>query len=142
MTVVHPEFIITLFIMVAIFSLFLLRRMPDVQGTIDLINVLNTKGGNILVLTVITLISFFAGLHFLYQMLDKIHDGKLSGNDALIGMGFQWISGGVTVGALSALFKTMSPEDMSTATKPSTSTTERTSTTTEKVTPPTESNNG
>lgn len=125
----HPEYALALVMALLLALLILTKRFPDVQGCIDLINALSTNGGNILVLSLFTGITFIAGLHYLYWS-----DGKTGPE---FGQGFQWISGGVCGLFAGGLLKTLTSMPMTTATKPGSTITEKTQTTTEKITPPT-----
>lgn len=87
------------------------HALPAVSSVQELANVVNTKGGNILVLVALTMLFFFTGVGMVYWMLDRIQEGKLSVDNAVLMMGLSWVTGTAFGGAFSAMLKVMSGEN-------------------------------
>lgn len=102
--------------------------LPSVISIQELANTVNTKGGNILVLLTLTLIFFFTGMGLIYWSLNRMNEGKLSADNAVLMMALSWILGTAFGGAFSSMLKVMSGENP--VPPANTSTTTATSTTT------------
>lgn len=97
---------------VLVYALLAYRRvLPSIGAVQDLANVVNTKGGNILVLFVLTLIFFFTGIGLIYWSLNRMLEGKLSADNAVLMMGLSWILGTAFGGSFSSMLKVMSGDD-------------------------------
>lgn len=116
-------------IVVIAVMLLLFKLKPPIPsiGTIQIaIELLNTKGGIIAVLGMMSLIFFFVGVHFIYWSANMILDGKISTDNAIVISGFNWITGIAFGGVFGAMIKTMTgespaaPASMSTTTTTST----------------------
>lgn len=87
----------------------LANRLPTVQGVKHLISTLNDRGGNILVLFVMSMIFFYEGLRLIYYAVSMIKGGQIDSTNAIILQGLQWITGAAFGGAFGAMLKTMNP---------------------------------
>lgn len=87
------------------------HTLPSIGAVQELANVVNTKGGNILVLLFLTLIFFFTGIGIIYWALNRMLEGKLSADNAVLMMGLSWILGTAFGGSFSSMLKVMSGED-------------------------------
>jgi hypothetical protein len=87
------------------------KAWPSAEVTRDLVALLNTKGGIILLLWITSLIFFAVGMKMVYWGVNRMLEGKLSTDNALILSAFNWITGSAFGGAFGALLKTMVGED-------------------------------
>jgi len=92
-------------------------KLPPIASVAKLADVLNTKGGNILLLWMTSMIFFAATMRFTYWVLGKVENGKLDVSNAFALAGFTFISGNAFGGAFSSMLKTMTGESMATANK-------------------------
>jgi hypothetical protein len=98
-------------IMLIYFVLAYTKKLPSVESIQSLATVVNTKGGNILALAAFTLVFFFTGLGLIYWALNRIAEGKLTADNAVLMMGLSWILGSAFGGSFSAMLKVMSGEN-------------------------------
>ena len=82
----------------------------SVQAVQELANVVNTKGGNILVLMGLTLIFFFTGIGLIFWSLNRMLEDKLTADNAVLMMGLSWVLGTAFGGSFSSMLKVMSGE--------------------------------
>jgi uncharacterized membrane protein len=88
------------------------KAWPSAQVTHDLVELMNTKGGIIILLWITSMIFFFVGMKMVYWGVNRMLEGKLSTDNALILSAFNWITGSAFGGAFGALLKTMVGEDV------------------------------
>lgn len=93
--------------MVAFFAMAWTNRLPSLETIVKLLEALNTKGGNLM------LLSFFTGLFaiisirtFLY-IIDLSVNGKMPQDNTFALQAIAWVTGGLTTGFMGALLKTM-----------------------------------
>ncbi len=98
------------------------KLLPSIEALRSTAEVLNTKGGNILLLTGMSMIFFFIGMRFIYWSVDMIIDGKLTADNAMALTGVSWVTGTVFGGAFGALLKTMTGDSPTTTPTHSTET--------------------
>jgi uncharacterized membrane protein len=84
---------------------------PSKEAMHDTIEMLNTKGGIILLLWVTSLVFFFVGIRMVYWGVNMMIENKLSSDNALILSAFNWITGAAFGGAFGAMIKTMTGEE-------------------------------
>ena len=107
-----PTYFWAVAIIVGFYALFLyLGKLPSIDSIQALANVVNTKGGNILALGMFSLVFFFTGLGLIYWSLNRMMEGKLTVDNAVLMMGLSWISGTAFGGAFSSMLKVMSGEN-------------------------------
>lgn len=108
-------------------------KLPAVSSIQDLSNVINSKGGNILWLGGFTLIFFSAGMGLLYWSMNRVIEGKLTPDNAVLMMGISWITGSAFGGSFSSMLKVMSGENPTP--RPGTTVTEKTAVVTSTTEP-------
>lgn len=131
---VHLEIIVTLLILiggVGIFSHF--KLWPSVATVRDVAELMNAKGGIILMLGGMSMVFFFTGMRWLYWSTMLIVEKKLGADNALVLNGFNWVSGAAFMGAFGAMLSAMKGEPPQPPIQTSSSTTTKTET---AVTPP------
>jgi hypothetical protein len=107
----HLEIFLTLglfFVTIGIFSYF--KLWPSVGSVRDLAELLNTKGGVILMLGAMSMAFFFTGMRWLYWSTMLIVHKELAADNALVLNGFNWISGAAFMGAFGAMLNAMKGE--------------------------------
>jgi hypothetical protein len=87
------------------------KAWPDAQVIHDAIEMLNSKGGIILLLWLTSMMFFGAGIEMVYWGVNKMIEGKLTTDNALILSSFNFITGSAFGGAFGALLKTMTGEE-------------------------------
>lgn len=87
------------------------KVLPSVQAVQDLATLVNTKGGNILVLLFLTMVFFFTGVGLIYWALNRMQEGKLAADNAVLMMGLSWVLGTAFGGSFSSMLKVMSGEN-------------------------------
>lgn len=85
-------------------------KLPSTDSIQSIATTVNSKGGNILVLAGLSLIFFFTGMRFLYFLIAKIIDGKLTPDNAVAVTGINWVTGAAFGMAFSSLLKAMTGE--------------------------------
>lgn len=101
---------VTLVVLIMVFCLLWTNRMPSIQGVIDCANVLNSKGGNLLLLALMSGWFFYESLRFAYHLINLMIDGKLTTDNAIALSMFSFVTGTAFGGAFGALLKGMSGE--------------------------------
>lgn len=87
-------------------------KLPSVTSISALATVMNTRGGNILLLSSLSIAFFVSGIRLIYWSTMLTMQGKIDMKEAvLILPGFGWITGTAFGGAFGALLKTMTGED-------------------------------
>lgn len=129
----HVEIVVTVVVLIVATGLFShFRLWPAVSSVRDLAELLNTKGGIILLLGAFSMAFFFAGMRWLYWSTMLIVNHQLDPASGIVMNGFNWISGAAFMGAFGAMLSAMKGEPV----PPPTTTVESTTTTTEvKKTP-------
>jgi hypothetical protein len=107
-----PEMLLIAFGCLGLFVLLYTKRMPSVEHMKEFATILNSKGGNIFVLMVMSLWFFILGMRFFYYSLGLIVQGKLTPDNAVLLMGVTFITGSAFGGFSGALLKTMTGEAM------------------------------
>jgi hypothetical protein len=129
----HIEVFATLVILIGSVALFSRYKLwPAVTSIRDVAELLNTKGGIILLLGAFSMAFFFAGMRWLYWSTMLIVNHQLDPASGIVMNGFNWISGAAFMGAFGAMLSAMKGEPV----PPPVTTVESTTTTTEtKKTP-------
>jgi hypothetical protein len=91
----------------AVVVLALANKLPTVQGFSEFVHILNTPGGLILVLGVMTMVFFEAAIRMFYHCIYLVTQGKLDEKSAVLMMGIQFVTGAAFGGAAGVLYKTM-----------------------------------
>lgn len=87
------------------------KLLPSVDALQEFASMLNSKGGNILVLAGLSLLFFETAVHMTYWCLDRMNEGKLTVDNAVMMMGLTFITGSCFGGAFSSMLKVMSGEN-------------------------------
>jgi len=87
------------------------KAWPSAAVLHDLVDLMNTKGGIILLLWMTSMIFFGVGMKMVYWGVNRMLEGKLSTDNALILSAFNWITGSAFGGAFGAMIKTMTGDD-------------------------------
>lgn len=84
-------------------------KLPTTPQLQDIMTILNSRGGNILVLSMLTVYFFWRAEHMYYVVLAQIQSNTITADNgiALNGLSFDT---GVASAAFGALLKTMSPD--------------------------------
>ena len=91
-----------------LYALFLyLGKLPPMESIQRLATMLDTKGGNIIVLVALALYFFHSANVFYYSVLDKIHDGTIASDNGIALNGLTFATGAFS-GIIGALLKVMS----------------------------------
>ncbi len=107
----HVEIIVTVVVLIVAAGLFShFRLWPAVTSVRDLAELLNTKGGVILLLGAFSIAFFFAGMRWLYWTTMLIVNKQITPDNAVISMGFNWISGAAFGAAFGAMLNSMKGE--------------------------------
>jgi hypothetical protein len=101
------DVLLVILFFVAIVALALAKKLPTVQGFSDFVHVLNTPGGLILVLGIMTMVFFEAAIRMFYHCIYLVTQGKLDEKSAVLMMGIQFVTGAAFGGAAGVLYKTM-----------------------------------
>ena len=86
-------------------------KLPHLQSIIDLITAANSRGGNILILSVASIYFFSHSIRLFYLLMDYSKDGKIGQDNAFALMGLQFATSTAFGGAFGALLKTMTGEN-------------------------------
>jgi hypothetical protein len=87
-------------------------KLPSAESIQSLATVMATKGGNILILTGMGFVFFFAGLRLIYYCLSLSIDGKVSTDNAVMMLAITFVTGTAFGGTQGALLKTMTGENV------------------------------
>ena len=88
------------------------QKLPSTESIQNLATVLATKGGNIMILTGMGFVFFFAGLRLIYYCLSLSIDGKVSTDNAVMMLAITFVTGTAYGGTQGALLKTMTGENV------------------------------
>jgi hypothetical protein len=103
--------IYSLILIGVVLALIYTGKFPTVASIRDFVEIVNTRGGNILLLAFFTWIFFRAAMLFIYHVMalaDSPGD-TVPKSDAIITAGLGFVTGGAFQGAFSSLLKTMNP---------------------------------
>lgn len=88
-------------------SLKLAEKMPSTQGWHDALASLNSRGGNILILSLFSVYFFHHAMTLFYHLLDMVQNNQLKPDNAFALMALQFASATAFGGFSGALLKTM-----------------------------------
>jgi hypothetical protein len=95
---------------------FLKHRLPELHSLRTIVGMLNDRGGNILVLVLLSTWFFSTAVQMFYWALNKMSAKTLLPENAILLMGFQFVCGVAFGGAFGALLKSMTGSDSSSRT--------------------------
>jgi fumarate reductase subunit D len=110
-TIMNPYHYIAIAVVVILYCLFLyLGKLPSMESVQRLATLLDTKGGNIIVLTSLALYFFHDATVMYYVVIDKIKDGTITADNGIALNGLMFATGAFS-GVSGALLKVMSGAD-------------------------------
>jgi hypothetical protein len=86
------------------------NMIPSLASLHDMVDMLNTKGGNIALLAIMALVFFKATMHLAYVILDQIEAKTLREDNAIALMALQFCTTGAFGGAMGAMLTMMTGE--------------------------------
>lgn len=86
------------------------KRLPSVDSLTDFMAALNTKGGNIFVLFVLSGYFFLTSARMFYYLIHMVIDGKLTADNSYALMGLQFLTTSAFGGAFGAMLTMMTGE--------------------------------
>lgn len=102
---------------IAIYSLILLLgvmqwfcKLPSVKSFQDVTATVNSRGGNIIWLGFFSILFFIVSVWLFFWVMNKISEGKLTTDNAVMMMCLTWLTGGAFGSAFGAMLKTMTGE--------------------------------
>jgi hypothetical protein len=87
-------------------------KLPSMKAIGDLAAILNSRGGNILVLGSMAVFFFMVAVRFTYYVMSLAVNGKIDMGDTLAMAAFTWITGSAFGGAFTSMVKAMTGEDV------------------------------
>lgn len=97
------------FIGVAAFLVFWwFGKLPTIETFTKLVDTLNTRGGNILILLVLSAFGMFASVRMLYYLVQLSVDGRLQQDNSFALLSISFLTNTITGAFIGALLKTMS----------------------------------
>jgi len=98
--------------------LVLTRRSPSISSFREFVNLLNSRGGNILILMAATFYAFRAAMRLFYHVIGMISEGKLDEKSAVMMMALAFVTGTVFGQFSGALLKTMTGHESDSSAPP------------------------
>jgi hypothetical protein len=105
-TVGWPEYTVLAVCVVSYVALAFNNRLPSMQAFKDFADVINSAGGNILLLSIFTAWSIKIAMQFFYHLLG-LPDDRLSKADAIVTAGIAFVTGTLVGTFAGALIKTL-----------------------------------
>ena len=92
----------------AVFSFLAYKdKLPSIESITRFVDLLNSKGGNIIVLIFFSLVGAYATVRMFYYLTQLSVDGKLQQDNAYALMGLAFLTNQLTGAFIGALLKTM-----------------------------------
>lgn len=85
-------------------------KLPSTEAIQEFTATLNSRGGNILILTAGSIYFFRHAIYLFYKLLDLVQGGQLTPDNAYALMSLQFVTSTAFGGAFGALLKTMTGE--------------------------------
>lgn len=82
-------------------------KFPSIEGFKGFVELINTKGGNILVLLFFSLLGCFASIRMLYYLIQLSVDGKLQQDNSFALLAISFVTNTLTGAFIGAMLKTM-----------------------------------
>jgi hypothetical protein len=90
-----------------IFALIWTNRFPSLDTVIKALEALNTKGGNLFLLSFFTAMFAIISIRTFLYIIDLSVNGKMNQDNTFALQAIAWVTGGLTTGFMGALLKTM-----------------------------------
>lgn len=102
-----PEVLLVAVVTVLFFIFMWYRRLPTIETIKELSLVLNSKGGNLMILSLFSLFFFVSGMRYLYFTINLVQTKQITPDNALLLLGANFVTGTAFGGSFGALLKTM-----------------------------------
>lgn len=93
--------------LLSLLLLLLSRRLPAMESFERLVHLLDSRGGNIALLSVLTWMFFLSGMRLIYRLLEMVSNKTLTPENAIAQVGLVFVTGTAFGGAFGALLKTL-----------------------------------
>lgn len=87
------------------------KKLPSSRDLHDFLGALNSRGGNILILGAMSIAFFRTAIQVFYWAMDKMVDGKLSADNAILLSCLTFVTGTAFGGAFSSMLKGMTGDN-------------------------------
>lgn len=87
------------------------KKLPSGQDMQELASVVNSRGGNILVLAFFSIGFFIAALKFTYWIIGRASNGEITVENSVAMAAFTWMTGSAFGGAFTSMVKAMTGEN-------------------------------
>lgn len=106
-----PDVVVFLAVVGIFLYLARIGRTPEPKVMRETVAILNTKGGNILLLAVFSIYFFSKAMQFFYHAIALVSEKKISPENAVLMMGVAFVTGTAFGGAFSSLVSVLSGEN-------------------------------
>ena len=110
LTMTHFDWIMVWAFVLLFVILLWYKKLPAISSWHEFFNAVNSRGGNIVLLGILSIAFFRAAMQMFYWSMDKIVDGKLSADNAILLAGVTFVTGSAFGGAFSSMLKGMTGE--------------------------------
>lgn len=107
------DMIVLLFIFLTLVVLAVMRRLPEPWMVKHYVSAVNDRGGNIIVLCLMSAWFFSVSVRIFYYAFDLLSQKKLDPDNAILLMAVQFVTSSAFGGSFGALLKTMTGSDSS-----------------------------
>jgi hypothetical protein len=107
-----PDFVLLLVCIGVMSAMWAKGKLPHMSSLVTLFNALNTRGGNIALLSLMVIVFTSTAMRYIYFIVGLEVAGKLTRESAVAMNGFTFVTGSVCGLAMGAWLKAMSPQDM------------------------------
>jgi len=108
----HYELDLTLVVVIVMYGLFAhFKLLPSAESLQEFVSMLNSKGGNIMVLGAMSMIFFGTAMRFTYWCIVQMIENKMTADNAIAMMGVNFITGTCFGGSFASMLKVMSGEN-------------------------------
>ena len=88
----HVDYLAGIVVLIMVFLLIILKRMPSVEGFEHFLASLNSKGGNIAILTLFTYIAMVQTVRWFYHILGMVTAHQLTESNSIATLGAQFLT--------------------------------------------------
>lgn len=106
-----PNLVISLFVFMVFVIMGWNHRLPEPWAVKQYISALNDRGGNIVVLVIMTVWFFSVSVKIFYYAFDLLSQKRLDADNAILLMAVQFVTSSAFGGSFGALLKTMTGSD-------------------------------
>jgi len=87
------------------------NKLPSIDGIRELVGILNSRGGNILILTALTLTFFHASMRWFYYVMGLLQSKSITPDNAVLIAGISFVTGTAFGSAIGALLSALTGQD-------------------------------